>query len=140
MLGATPSPELYAYLQRLEDVAAHGEALLVDAVAVAVDLSLAEEFNTQSDPSGSPWKPRKQPTGSWPLLRKTGVMARSSRIVKGRNYVDVSVEEPADYHQGGTSRMVARRILPGGGAASRWTRRMDDLARAKLISMLKVGA
>lgn len=36
-----------------------------------IDLRIAQNFADATDATGSPWPPRVQPTGGWPLLIKT---------------------------------------------------------------------
>ncbi len=38
-----------------------------------------EVFETKGRAIGEPWKARKQPTGQWPLLERSGTMRRSFR-------------------------------------------------------------
>ena len=57
------------------------------------------------------WQPRKQPTGNWPLLRKTGLMEDSARWYTrpndvGKFYVGSVYYGP--YQQYGTKNMPAR--------------------------------
>lgn len=57
------------------------------------------------------WQPRKQPTGTWPLLRKTGEMEDSARYYTrpgdiGKFYVGTVYYGP--YQQYGTKNMPAR--------------------------------
>ena len=85
---------------------------------------LVEDYNKsswaqQSDPvTLQPWAPRKQPTGSWPLLRKTGRMQDTTKFKTSADpmkfYAKTTNYGP--YLQYGTSKMVARRWLGIGPA------------------------
>ena len=81
---------------------------------------VVERYNKQSwrkqvDPvTQKKWQPRKPPTGSWPLLRKTGLMQNSAQFYtmqgkKGMFYAETVFYGP--YMQYGTSTVPARRWL-----------------------------
>ena len=82
-------------------------------------LKLVEQYNKENwaaeqDPvTLSPWAPRKPPTGSWPLLRKTGRMQNSTKFRKGSAPMSFYAQTVyyGKYLQYGTSKMVARRWL-----------------------------
>ena len=83
-------------------------------------LKITEEHNKQSwsreqDPvTGRKWEPRKQPTGSHPLLRKSGKMMNTTKFKAGSSPMDFSARTNVNYggfHQKGTSKMVQRRWL-----------------------------
>ena len=74
-----------------------------------------ENWGAQTDPvTQAAWAPRKPPTGSWPLLNKTGKMFGSTSFRAGSApmsfYARVGVDY-GKYLQYGTSRMPARRWL-----------------------------
>lgn len=83
------------------------------AVVPVVESLMDADYNARVEPtSRSKWAPRVPPTGGWPLLEKTGKM-RASRIVRPiLAAIRLSYSSPGEYHQRGTPRMVARRILP----------------------------
>ena len=59
--------------------------------------------------TGSKWAPRKQPTGGWPILRRTGTMQDRTRIrPAGVGLFNANTVSYGPFHQSGTSRMVAR--------------------------------
>ena len=71
-------------------------------------------WSSQSDPvTGAAWAPRKPPTGSWPLLRKTGKMQDSAKFKAGGAPMSFYARTTnyGPYLQYGTSKMVARRWL-----------------------------
>lgn len=83
-------------------------------------LKMVEEYNKEAweskvDPvTKKPWAPRVQPTGSWPLLKKTGKMFGSTKFKAGMRTFDFSARIGVKYggfHQRGTSKMVQRRWL-----------------------------
>ena len=66
-------------------------------------------WKDERDPdNGRPWQARKPPTGSWPILRKTGVMQDTAEIVPWQRGYMVNTTFYGPFHQFGTSRMVAR--------------------------------
>ena len=82
--------------------------------------NVVERYNKQSwkaqvDPvTYKKWQPRKPPTGTWPLLRKTGLMQNSAKFYteqgkKGMFYADTVYYGP--FMQYGTSTVPARRWL-----------------------------
>lgn len=64
-------------------------------------------------PDGEAWAPRVEPTGSWPLLDKTGKLRKSIRSVRmGSAETHVGTDVPyAHFLQRGTKKMSARPIL-----------------------------
>jgi phage gpG-like protein len=100
------------------------------AAATAIEAALTnlvdERFQDRAAPNGTPWAPRKPPTGSWPILEKTGRMRRSFKVVATAAQVKVLNDtEYLKFHQTGTSKMVARPVLPTGDMPPEWDRRVD---------------
>jgi len=83
-------------------------------------LKVVEEYNKEAwaaekDPiSGDKWAPRREPTGSHPLLKKSGKMQNSTQF-KATNkpmMFNAIIKVPyGGYHQRGTSKMPRRRWL-----------------------------
>lgn len=128
---------LEAFADRLALVSEEAPRALVGAMAAAAEEVLTLEFATESGPTASPWAKRVPPTGSWPILEKTGAMKASRSVTEEPSAIEISLAAPANYHQNGTSRMVARPPLPGGNAAPRWTDAMDKACGEKLRAMLE---
>ena len=61
------------------------------AVRDTVEILIDERFDERSDPDGNRWAPRKQPTGTWPLLERSGKMRKSYHV--GATTTGVKVEE-----------------------------------------------
>ena len=85
---------------------------------------MVDEFNQQRDPYGKPWAPRKRPP-DWAirafglmqddhrLLDKSGKMIDSLRAKPLANgNVKVTMRPYAQFHQTGTDKMVARKLVP----------------------------
>ena len=71
-------------------------------------------WGEQKDPvTGSKWAKRKEPTGSWPLLNKTGKMFGSTKFKSGKDPMSFMAKttDYAKFHQSGTSKMPQRRFL-----------------------------
>ena len=78
-----------------------------------------ESWGDQKDPvTGNAWTPRKEPSGSWPLLKKSGKMLGSTRFkadAKPMLFKATTNVSYGSFHQDGTSRMPQRRWLGLGG-------------------------
>ena len=89
-----------------------------------------ESWSRESDPvTGKKWEPRKKPTGSHPILKKSGKMFSSTNFMAGDRTMDFKARVNVKYggfHQKGTSKMVQRRWLGVGST-------IDD----KMIPVIK---
>ena len=78
-----------------------------------------ESWSAQQDPStGKAWTPRKKPTGSHPLLKKSGKMLGSTKFKADQHPMLFKATTNVSYgkfHQNGTSNMPQRRWLGLGG-------------------------
>lgn len=83
-------------------------------------LKVVEDHNRESwvaeqDPvTDKKWDPRKSPTGSHPLLNKSGKMFKSTKFKAGSRPFDFKATVGVKYggfHQSGTSKMPQRRWL-----------------------------
>jgi len=80
---------------------------------------LVEDYNRSTWPSQSdpvtlkPWAPRKQPTGTWPLLKRTGRMQDTAKFktVNSPMSFYAKTTNYGPYLQYGTKNMPARRWL-----------------------------
>lgn len=80
-----------------------------------------ESWSAAKDPvTSSPWTPRKAPTGSWPLLKKTGKMFGTTKITSSNEPFSFKARtvDYGKFHQYGTSKMPQRRWLGIGGEAT----------------------
>ena len=83
-------------------------------------------WGAQKDPvTGSKWEKRKEPTGSWPLLNKTGNMFGKTKFKSGKDPMSFMAKttDYAKFHQRGTSKMPQRRFLGVGSKV------VDEMAR-----------
>jgi hypothetical protein len=96
------------------------------AIERSVSELIQNQFDERRAPDGSPWAPRKPPTGTWPLLEKTGKMRRGFKVIASASQLKVLQSQPyLKFHQEGTSRMVARPVLPGAGLTPEWQEYID---------------
>ena len=131
---------LGAFSAALSGLAADAPRLLGEAVAEGGTTALDREFLDQADPAGNPWAKRKPPTGSWPILRKTRRMYSSRNAAPVPNGADFTVDTPAEFHQGGTVRMVARELLPKGTLPEPWRVAIAEAVRERIADRLRVLA
>lgn len=81
--------------------------------------------------TGTKWAPRKQPTGGWPILRRTGAMQDSTRIKPGGvGLFTARTVSYGPFHQYGTRRMVARPWL---GVPDRSLPRMAEIIASTIF-------
>lgn len=58
--------------------------------------------------TGQPWAKRVPPTGDWPILKKTGFMQDTARILPANDGFKAQTAYYGPFQQFGTSKMVAR--------------------------------
>ena len=102
-------------------------------------LKVVEDHNRESwaaeqDPvTDKKWDPRKKPTGSHPLLKKSGEMFKSTKFKAGNRPFDFKATVGVKYggfHQSGTSKMPQRRWL---GVGSTINNKMVPIFRKHLF-------
>lgn len=116
-----------------------GEDAMADAATEAADAQLARQYRTETGPSGAKWAPKKRPNGK-PTLEASGDMKAGTKAERGPGpTVLLSVPDPAQYHQSGTSRMVARPILPNGSLEGEWQEAIDEAAHKAIHETFEGG-
>lgn len=87
-----------------------------------------EGFDGASDPYGGGWAATRR--GNKPLHGPTGALrtSYSIRSAGSRGFVIGSGVGYANYHQRGTSRMVARKMVPDDDIPGAWRAAYDDVA------------
>lgn len=127
--------ELIAHLQSLPG--AEVVRRVGAKIANAAHAECVRGFVEQRDPYGQRWAPRKQPTGAWPLLDKTGagLNGLTARCI-GRLVV-VRIRGYFRFHQNGTRYMAARKIFPepGRGLGS-WSEPINAAARDAVSELM----
>lgn len=126
---------------KLRKLSAQGFAAAKTAVADRLRALIDEEFETSTDPRGIRWAPRvpHPQNGSWPLLDKSGQMRRSFSVdVNGPRMVfrNQAVSEQGRpypfFHQKGTVKMVARKLLPDRYLSPKWRAAMKKVTALAL--------
>jgi hypothetical protein len=69
-------------------------------------------FRGQRDPYGTPWAPRKDKRGNWPLLDKTGAGVDSLTSRYSAGMVRMRIRGYFRFHQSGTAVMPSRKVFP----------------------------
>lgn len=104
------------------------------AIRDTIEEQIDRRFNERADPDGVPWAPRKEPTGAWPLLEKTGRMRNDYHVAATTTGVSVTNNRPyAKVHQTGRGNMPARPVLPPDGKLpEEWREEIDAAIKAEL--------
>lgn len=87
-----------------------------------------EGFDKERDPYGAKWKPLKRRSGR--ILQDTGRLKASwhRRSVTAQRAVIGSAVGYARFHQSGTDRMPARRMVPSGKLPASWRKQIHAVA------------
>lgn len=130
---------LARWSNKLRDLSSPG--LMFEIADNQADVSLglvAQEFGRESDPWGNRWAPKKKPDGR-PILR-----GETNRLVSWRkafvNQHGYRIESRAPYsryHQTGTRKMVARKMVPDGRLPPRWASELRGAAIERVNRLLK---
>jgi phage gpG-like protein len=103
------------------------------AIRDTLEVLIDERFEARAAPSGARWETRKPPTGTWPILEKTGRMRKSYHVAATATGVTITNNVPyAGFHQTGTKNMVARKVLPDAGLPQAWRDRIDEAVATEL--------
>jgi len=89
---------------------AESQDKLKQALAEQELKNIGIRFDTETDPSGASWEPRKD-NKDHKLLDLTGKLKGSFNIKKGEQYSIVNSSGYAGFHQSGTSKMPARKFF-----------------------------
>ncbi len=119
-------------LERLESV----KRIIVTNMGEELLELVREGFEKESAPDGSHWTPLKRRVGK--ILQDTGRM-RNSFHRKALSSTSVTIGPAVSYagfHQTGTSRMVARKMVPDGKLPPGWKSRLQKIAKAALKSAI----
>lgn len=97
---------------------------------------IREGFDRQGDPYGRGWAPLKARSGK--ILQDTGLLRRFKPThVTVRGFTVSSGATYGPFHQSGTSRMPARKMVPDGGMPARWMQRLERIAKGYLKERLQ---
>jgi phage gpG-like protein len=111
---------------------------IADGMADAALGLVAETFGREADPFGNRWKPRKHDTGR-PLLRgKTSrLVTWRKQFVNQHGYRIASAAPYAKFHQDGTKRMPARRMVPNGRLPAKWASEFRGVFVSRMRQILR---
>jgi hypothetical protein len=104
--------KLERLIANLETLASDGADDASAAAASAVEKVVEAEYTEGKGPDGKRWADKADGTASH--LQKTGAMRSATQVVPGVKGVSVRIPKPGGFHQGGTSRMPARPLVPEG--------------------------
>jgi len=97
-------------LNGIDRIADDGRNLPMDEIAELLLASVQRNFDEEGRPDR--WDPRVEPTGSWPLLNKTGNLIASLGTDINGDIVSVTNSASyAGYLNEGTEKMVARPFM-----------------------------
>lgn len=103
----------------------------------AIEL-VREGFSKEQDPYGAAWAPLKVRSGR--ILQDTGQLRSSFKVsrVSASGFRVSASKAYAAYHQSGTARMVARRMVPDGSLPALWRAQFAAAARDFMRTFLRV--
>lgn len=104
--------QLAKLIGNLEGLATNGPEAVSEALEPAIQRVIEAEYDQGKDPSGQAWANKVDGTPS--RLQKTGAMRAGTNAVRGVKGVTVRIPLPGGFHQGGTVKMVARKLVPDG--------------------------
>lgn len=107
---ADPFAELSSLIGRLEGLAAATTDIVSAKLEPALQQVLEREYDQGQSPDGETWAPKAD--GSPSHLQKTGAMRSGTKAVNGVSGVSVHIPKPGNWHQSGTKRMPARKLVP----------------------------
>lgn len=118
-----------AFAERLRGAINDAPTEEPQAVLPTVRALMDADYGARVEPtSRARWAPRRPPTGGWPLLEKTGRMRASGAARPGPSTITMEYGFPAEHHQRGTPRMVARPPLPTNELSAVWR---DAIGKAR---------
>jgi phage gpG-like protein len=117
---------------------------IASEVAGAINESIADQFSAGHDPYGKPWAPLLPSTvrrkgGDRRILRRTDVLS-SETVAKPTSGagIEISSVDYGQFHQTGTKRMVARKILPDGAELpATWSKAIEEATERAFKKALK---
>lgn len=113
-------------------------------VAARISVSLADQFRNAVNAYGNPWKALLPQTvrrkrGDARILMRTDALAAETVAtpISGGAGVEITSLDYGNFHQTGTKRMVARKILPDGTSLPPvWTEAIQDSLDAEFSKRL----
>jgi hypothetical protein len=111
---------------------------IADTMADSALGLVAEGFGRESDPYNSRWAAKKRPDGR-PILRgETNRLVQwRKQFVNQHGYRIQSLAPYSRFHQSGTRRMVARRMVPGRSLPPKWASVFRGVFTARMHALLR---
>lgn len=134
---AGPFAELAQLIANVATLADKGAAAIAASTEPAIKQVLEAEYEQGRGPDGEQWARLKR-DGSPSHLQDTGAMRANTNVVRGVRGVSVSIPKPGGFHQSGTKRMAARKLVPDGEPLPpSWESAAHDAAASTITSILK---
>ena len=115
---------------------------ITSEVAGAINAEIGKQFADGNNAYGNAWKPLlpqtvKRKGGDARILRRTDALSEATRATPtSGSGIEIESLDYGSFHQSGTKRMVARKILPDGSALPKsWS---DAIAEAASRAFAKV--
>lgn len=129
----------FAALERLigsiEQIAESGVDDIKAKAEASVQSVVESQYEQGVNPDGETWAPLK--SGGASHLTKSRAMRTASKAVRGVKGITVTIPKPGGFHQSGTGRMPARKLVPSGDSLPpAWDAAVADAARAVVIKPL----
>jgi hypothetical protein len=132
---ADPFAQLAKLIGNLENLADKGADAVAEKLEPAINSVLQAEYEQGRGPNGETWAAKSD--GSSSHLQDTGAMRAGTQAVRGVKGVSVKIPKPGGFHQGGTSKMVARKLVPDGEPLpGEWRKAAEDAARSTILDGL----
>lgn len=108
---------------------------ILEVVAEEALALVAEGFEKEQAPSGAKWAPLKVRVGK--ILQDTGRLRSSfhRKTIGGSSVTIGPAVKYAPFHQSGTTRMVARPMVPDGKMPAKWQERLNAAAEDVMAEM-----
>lgn len=131
----------------LSFLAESGRREIANRAAAAIAARIEKQYGTGRGPYGEMWAPkagqsaapgRKPRAAGRSFLQKTGAMKRATDVIAGVKGVTVTAPKPAGFHQSGTRKMPARRLVPSGTSLSTPWREAVTEAALEVLAEVRV--
>lgn len=120
--------------KKLAALEATAFAAAKEQVMLSIEALIQEQFHTSTDPRGQRWAPRTR-SYPWELLFKTARMFGAFLVTDEGGRLRIENTAPyARFHQDGTRKMVARKILPDRYLSPKWRAELRRVTNEALLA------
>lgn len=124
-------------IEGLEQLATSGTEDIAAELEPEFQQVVDDQYAEGRGPDGEAWARLKR-SGRPSHLQDTLAMSSASKALKGVKGVTVTIPSPANFHQAGTSRMEARKLVPDGEPLpGRWGEAARETSVAVIVQTLK---